>query len=160
MRAPRLDFLDVEFRAGVRRKIFQLHFAAAGLVFTPCNKIPKRIRGNRYAFSRRRGERDVRRTFCRKRGLQHGPQQHTRCCSGDLCQKPSACALPHGRASLANPYLACQQGPRLHTGCGFLHLGALCGEGSLRQMARADRRSEHDKALTRPWAMPEGVASD
>ena len=67
MCAPGLDFLDVEFGADVRGELFQLHFSAAGFVFVPRDKIPERIRGNRYPLPRCHWELNVRHALSRER---------------------------------------------------------------------------------------------
>jgi len=60
MLAPRLDLLDVEFRADVRRKLFQLHFPADGFVLPAYNEFPKRVRRHGDSFIRICGELHVR----------------------------------------------------------------------------------------------------
>src|SRR5438093_6814900 len=69
MRAPRFDFLDVEFRANVRRELFQLHLSAASLVRAPRDEVPEWVRRNRNSFARRRRKLQARSRIRRKHRL-------------------------------------------------------------------------------------------
>jgi hypothetical protein len=111
MLAPRLDLLNVESRADMRREQFQLHFpavAAPGLFLAPHDEIPERIRSNRNPLPRLRREpyaRPCLRRQCRPTSREQlrphsSTHHHSRRRASRLRQKPSSCRLPHSRASL------------------------------------------------------------